>query len=100
MRAPSPRGASAWATSVLPSACSTSIPPIRLFHVNRSSFTMATNVQARPSITRLAGRLGAVVSDVEVTHAGDETIADIRRALLEHRVVFLRDQQLDYDSLV
>jgi alpha-ketoglutarate-dependent taurine dioxygenase len=61
---------------------------------------MATSVQARPSITRLAGRLGAVVSDVEVTHAGDETIADIRRALLEHRVVFLRDQQLDYDSLV
>jgi alpha-ketoglutarate-dependent sulfate ester dioxygenase len=61
---------------------------------------VATSVEVRPAITRLAGRLGAVISDVDASEASDEVVGAIRQALLEHRVVFLRDQQLDYEKLV
>jgi taurine dioxygenase len=61
---------------------------------------MATSVQARPTITRLAGRLGAIISDIDAHDASDETVAVVRQALLDHRVVFLRKQELDYEALV
>jgi alpha-ketoglutarate-dependent sulfate ester dioxygenase len=61
---------------------------------------MTTAVEVRPTITRLAGRIGAVISDVDATNASDDTAATVRQALLDHKVVFLRDQQLDYESLV
>jgi alpha-ketoglutarate-dependent taurine dioxygenase len=52
-------------------------------------------------VTRLAGNIGAEISGVD---AGDpldgETIAEIRNALLEHNVVFMRDQNLDYPRQV
>jgi alpha-ketoglutarate-dependent taurine dioxygenase len=53
--------------------------------------TQATAVQVR----RLTGRIGAELSDVELDQASDEQIAHIRRALLAHRVVFIRRQDLD-----
>ena len=61
---------------------------------------MATSVQTRPSITPLAGRLGAIISGLDATEADDQAVAYVRQALLDHRVVFLRGQELDYDSLV
>ena len=52
-----------------------------------------TSVRVSP----LAGNIGAEITGV---HTGgpltDETVADIRQALLRHKVVFLRDQRLDY----
>jgi hypothetical protein len=54
----------------------------------------------RPAIQRLAGRLGAQIDGVDARTASDETVALVRRALLDHKVVFLRDQELDYESLV
>jgi taurine dioxygenase len=52
-------------------------------------------------ITRLAGNIGAEIHGVDTTAAlSDQTIAGVRKALLDHKVVFLRDQGLDYDSQV
>jgi alpha-ketoglutarate-dependent taurine dioxygenase len=52
------------------------------------------------TLRRVAGSLGAEVIGVDAAHPTDEAIAFVRQVLLEHRVVFLRDQQLDYDSQV
>ncbi|HVI34126.1 TauD/TfdA dioxygenase family protein [Phenylobacterium sp.] len=46
-------------------------------------------------IRRLAGALGAEISGVDLSQdLPDETIAAIRRALVEHQVIFFRDQDL------
>ena len=43
----------------------------------------------------IAGALGAEISGVDLaTDLVDETVAEIRRAWLEHLVVFFRDQSL------
>jgi taurine dioxygenase len=51
-------------------------------------------------LRRVAGSLGAELIGVDAAHPTDDSVAFVRRALLEHRVVFLRNQQLDYDSQV
>jgi alpha-ketoglutarate-dependent sulfate ester dioxygenase len=57
--------------------------------------TIGTHVQIR--VRRLAGNIGAEITGVDTgTELGDDAIAQIRRALLEHKVVFLRDQSLNY----
>jgi taurine dioxygenase len=46
-------------------------------------------------IRRVAGALGAEISGVDLfQHLPDETIAQIRQALVEHQVIFFRDQDL------
>ncbi|MBT6426673.1 MAG: taurine dioxygenase [Rhodospirillaceae bacterium] len=50
------------------------------------------------SVTPIAGALGAEIGDVNVADdLDDDTIADIRRALLDHQVIFFRDQTLDVE---
>ena len=57
--------------------------------------------QVHIEIRPLAGRIGAELAGVDAgTELADETIAEIRNALLVHRVVFLRRQHLDYESQV
>jgi alpha-ketoglutarate-dependent sulfate ester dioxygenase len=52
-------------------------------------------------VTRLAGNIGAEISGVNAGDAlGDDVIAQVRQALLDHKVVFLREQELDYDRQV
>jgi taurine dioxygenase len=47
------------------------------------------------SIRRTSGALGAEISGVDLAQdLPDETIAAIRRALVEHQVIFFRDQEL------
>jgi len=46
-------------------------------------------------VRRLTGRIGAELSGVELRLASDEQIAGVRAALLAHRVVFIRRQDLD-----
>jgi alpha-ketoglutarate-dependent taurine dioxygenase len=60
----------------------------------------ATAVAVEPGIEPLAGRIGAEISGVDAGAASDEAIAFVREALLGHKVVFLRDQRLDYASQV
>jgi alpha-ketoglutarate-dependent sulfate ester dioxygenase len=57
--------------------------------------TIGTHV--RIGIRRLAGNIGAEITGVDTgTELSDETLAQVRQALLEHKVVFLRGQSLDY----
>ena len=52
-------------------------------------------------VERLAGQVGAEIGGVNTgEQLDDATVAEIRRALLAHRVVFFRDQSLDYDRQV
>ncbi len=51
-------------------------------------------------ISRLAGNIGAELRGVDVSQSLDEDVLGIRRALLDNRVVFLRDQGLEYASQV
>jgi taurine dioxygenase len=48
----------------------------------------------------LAGSIGAVIAGVDLCDLDDETVAEIRRAWLEHLVVFFRYQELDADRYV
>jgi taurine dioxygenase len=46
-------------------------------------------------VRRVSGAIGAEISGIDLTRElSDETIAGIRRAWLEHAVIFFRDQQL------
>jgi alpha-ketoglutarate-dependent sulfate ester dioxygenase len=48
-------------------------------------------------VRRLAGNIGAEITGVDTgTELSDDTVAQIRQALLDHKVVFLRGQSLDY----
>ncbi len=48
------------------------------------------------SVTPLSGALGAEIGGVDVSMALDDgTVAEIRQALLDHQVIFFRDQDLD-----
>ena len=53
---------------------------------------------SRPSFTvrKIAGALGAEIHGIDLSRElSDETIAALRRAWLEHVVIFFRDQQID-----
>jgi alpha-ketoglutarate-dependent taurine dioxygenase len=57
--------------------------------------TIATHTKI--GIRRLAGNIGAEITGVDTgSQLGDDAIAQIRQALLDHKVVFLRGQSLDY----
>jgi alpha-ketoglutarate-dependent taurine dioxygenase len=61
----------------------------------------STATDVHIAVDRLAGRIGAEILGVDAGQPQtDETIDTIRRTLVEHRVVFLRDQHLDYESQV
>lgn len=49
----------------------------------------------RIAVTPLAAACGAEISGVSLGDLDDETFAEIRRALLEHLVLFFRDQDLN-----
>jgi taurine dioxygenase len=52
-------------------------------------------------VSRVAGRIGAEISGVDLAEPLDEhTVAAIRAALLEHKVVFFRAQRLDHGSQI
>lgn len=62
---------------------------------------MATSLGAKLSVERLAGYIGARIDGVDVSsQVSDDEVTDIRQIILENKVVFLRDQGLDYTSQV
>ena len=57
--------------------------------------TVATHTKI--GVRRLAGNIGAEITGADTgTELSDDTVAQIRQALLDHKVVFLRGQSLDY----
>ena len=53
------------------------------------------HIEVRP----LTGALGAEISGVDLRNVSDEAFDEIRRASVDHLVVFFRDQQFDLDDL-
>jgi taurine dioxygenase len=49
-------------------------------------------------VHRIAGALGAEITSVDLRRLSDDEVAEIRRAWLEHLVVFFRDQALTPDE--
>jgi taurine dioxygenase len=73
-------------------------PPARLEERPNVTETVSTT---RVGVTRLAGNIGAELTGVDTgRQPTDDQVAQIRQALLQHKVVFLRDQHLDYTSQV
>jgi taurine dioxygenase len=63
--------------------------------------TDTISAPASAGIRRLAGRIGAEVSGVDAAaDLSDATVAEVRAALLRHKVIFLRDQRLGYAGQV
>ena len=59
--------------------------------------TDTITTSAKLGVRRLAGNIGAEITGVDTgTDLGDDAIAQVRQALLDHKVVFLRGQNLDY----
>ena len=60
-----------------------------------------TITTASIGVSRLAGNIGAEITGVDTgSSPGDDAVAQVRQALLDHKVVFLRDQDLDYSRQV
>jgi alpha-ketoglutarate-dependent taurine dioxygenase len=60
---------------------------------NQTTDIEATTITVRP----IAGNIGAEIDDVDLSRPlADDAVADIRAALLRHRVVFFRDQHIDH----
>ena len=52
-------------------------------------------------ILRVAGNIGAEIKGVDAArNLPEAVVAELRQALLTHKVIFLRNQDLDYDQLV
>lgn len=52
----------------------------------------------RITVQPIAGAIGAEIGGVDVAaNLDDETVAEIRQALLDHQVIFFRDQELPVD---
>jgi alpha-ketoglutarate-dependent taurine dioxygenase len=59
--------------------------------------TETIGTTTRIGVTRLAGNIGAEISGIDTADVlSDDAVAQIRQALLDHKVVFLRRQSLDY----
>jgi alpha-ketoglutarate-dependent sulfate ester dioxygenase len=59
--------------------------------------TQTISTTTRIGVTRLAGNIGAQLTGLDAASPpSDDQVAQIRQALLDYKVVFLRDQHLDY----
>ncbi|MFI5766887.1 TauD/TfdA dioxygenase family protein [Streptomyces sp. NPDC051563] len=62
---------------------------------------MTADSGIRVGVKQLAGNIGAEITGVDAARPlSDSVAAELREALLTHKVIFLRGQQLDYDQLV
>ena len=61
---------------------------------------IAAPTRAALDIDRLGPGFGAEVRGVDLSTADDETVAAVRQALTEHKVLFFTGQRLDPDSQV
>ena len=66
-------------------------------------YTTAKNNQARPSeyfrTVPVAGSLGADIYDIDLNNLSDAGQAALRQALMDHGVLYIRDQNLSVAQL-
>jgi taurine dioxygenase len=56
-----------------------------------TNYTMASKIEVQP----VTGGIGAEISGVDISQVlAEETVADIRQVLLDHLVIFFRDQEI------
>lgn len=55
------------------------------------TYATASNITVNP----ISGALGAVVGNVDVSQLTPDTVSVVRKALLDHQVIFFRNQNLD-----
>src|SRR3546814_5879120 len=73
-----------WSSDV----CSSDLAAIPKYRSNRIAYTF-NRIEVHP----IAGALGAEIGGVDLSQPlDDDTIAEIRQALLNHLVIFFRDQ--------
>jgi taurine dioxygenase len=66
-------------------------------HRGEKTVTIAPDTTARIDVRRIAGHIGAEIAGVDLSGPlGEEVVADIRAALLAHKVIFFRNQDLDH----
>lgn len=66
-----------------------------------ASAAQASGMESAFEIHRLTPAIGAELSGIDLSDPlPDETIADIRQALLDHKVIFFRDQNLEQEQLL
>ena len=69
-------------------------------HTNTKKGTVVTNTIISPpriTVNKLAGNIGAQISGIDTGYVvSDEDVAAIRQVLLDQKVVFLRNQSLNY----
>jgi taurine dioxygenase len=59
--------------------------------------TEIIGTKTHAGVIRLAGNIGAEITGIDTGDVlSDDAVAQVRHALLDHKVVFLRDQSLDY----
>ena len=51
-------------------------------------------------VKKIAGSLGAEIHNVDLRSLDDTTTKDIRQALLDHKVIFFRNQDLSPDDFL
>ena len=51
-------------------------------------------------VKRIAGSLGAEIHNVDLRSLDDTTTKEIRQALLDHKVIFFRNQDLSPDDFL
>lgn len=62
-----------------------------------------TKQSPKPDVCRLAGRIGAKIGGIDLRYPeklGPGTIAEIREALLLHKVIFFSGQQIDHSGQI
>jgi alpha-ketoglutarate-dependent sulfate ester dioxygenase len=69
--------------------------PRRVHHMTDTMTATSVNVR------QVAGNIGAEIIGVDAaTELSDSVINELRKALLRHKVIFLRGQDVDYEALV
>ena len=59
--------------------------------------TATTGSDSKITVQRLAGHIGAEIGGVDLGRPlSDDTVAELRTALLEHKVIFFRGQQIGH----
>src|SRR5690349_2550529 len=59
---------------------------------------MAMSTYQHITVNPIAGSLGAEIGDIHLGNINDSEFSEIRAALLEHQVIFFRDQDLTRDQ--
>ena len=62
--------------------------------ISRSMASIVQNGDHKIQVKKIAGSLGAEIHNVDLRNLDNQTTKDVRQALLDHKVIFFRNQEL------